>query len=80
MEREIWRREGERAGEGLLMKVPLHPLMRKCYCFFAVFEQAGIDLDQPLVASCGSGVTATILAFAAFILHKDVPVYDVRMM
>lgn len=41
-----------------------------------VFEQAGIDLEQPVVASCGSGVTASVLAFAAYILHKDVPVYD----
>lgn len=42
-----------------------------------MFEKAGIDLDLPLVASCGSGVTASVLAFAAYILHKDVPVYDV---
>ena len=47
---------------------------------YIVFENAGIDLSQPLVASCGSGVTASILAFAAYMLHKDVPVYDVRMM
>ncbi len=47
---------------------------------YAVFEQAGINLDEPVVASCGSGVTASVLAFAAYILHKDIPVYDVRMM
>ena len=45
--------------------------------FFTVFEKAGIDLDLPLVASCGSGMTASVLAFAAYMIHKDVPVYDV---
>ena len=29
-----------------------------------LFEQAGIDLDQPVVATCGSGVTASVLLFA----------------
>ena len=46
----------------------------------SVFEKAGVDLDQPLVASCGSGITASILVFAAYMLHKDIPIYDVRMM
>eukprot|EP00271_Cylindrocystis_brebissonii_P009415 TRINITY_DN2424_c0_g2_i1.p1 TRINITY_DN2424_c0_g2~~TRINITY_DN2424_c0_g2_i1.p1 ORF type:complete len:320 (-),score=60.04 TRINITY_DN2424_c0_g2_i1:400-1359(-) len=45
----------------------------------AVFKGAGLTLDEgkPIVASCGTGVTACILALA---LHKlgraDVPVYD----
>ena len=30
----------------------------------ALFYDAGIDLDQPIVASCGSGVTASVLLFA----------------
>ena len=46
----------------------------------AVFDEAGIDMERPLVASCGSGITACIVAFAAHMLGKDVPVYDVRMM
>ena len=50
------------------------------YNILSVFQNAGIDLNQPLVATCGSGVTASILAFAAYILHKDVPVYDVIIM
>ena len=58
----------------------LRLLLLRIIIVYAVFEQAGIDLDQPLVASCGSGVTASVLSFAAYILHKDVPVYDVRMM
>ncbi|WP_298840174.1 3-mercaptopyruvate sulfurtransferase [uncultured Roseobacter sp.] len=30
----------------------------------AVFEAAGVDLDKPVITSCGSGVTAAILALA----------------
>ena len=37
----------------------------------ALFEDAGIDLDQPVVASCGSGVTASVLLFAMHIAGKD---------
>lgn len=29
-----------------------------------VFQAAGVDLNQPLLASCGSGVTASVLALA----------------
>ena len=42
-----------------------------------VFEEAGIDLDKDVVATCGSGVTACVLAYAAFLAKgKEVPVYD----
>lgn len=41
----------------------------------AVFEAAGVDLDRPLVTSCGSGVTASVLLFAAHLAGKD----DVRL-
>jgi thiosulfate/3-mercaptopyruvate sulfurtransferase len=30
----------------------------------AAFEDAGVDLDKPIVTSCGSGMTAAILTFA----------------
>jgi thiosulfate/3-mercaptopyruvate sulfurtransferase len=41
------------------------------------FHKANIDLTKPLTASCGSGVTACILAFAAAQLgHPDVAIYD----
>src|SRR5437868_3121519 len=36
----------------------------------AAFKQAGVDLDKPVVTSCGSGVTAAILTFAADALGK----------
>ncbi|XP_047948734.1 thiosulfate/3-mercaptopyruvate sulfurtransferase 2-like isoform X1 [Salvia hispanica] len=41
------------------------------------FEQEGISLDKPVVTSCGTGVTACILALGLHRLGKtDVPVYD----
>jgi thiosulfate/3-mercaptopyruvate sulfurtransferase len=43
----------------------------------AAFEEAGIDLQRPLVTSCGSGVTAAVLLFGAHLLGKeDVKIYD----
>lgn len=36
-----------------------------------VFAEAGADAVQPLVASCGSGVTAACLLFAAHLLGND---------
>ncbi|WZZ69505.1 hypothetical protein YC2023_080875 [Brassica napus] len=41
------------------------------------FEQEEISLDKPIMASCGTGVTACILAMGLHRLGKtDVPVYD----
>lgn len=37
----------------------------------AEFDAAGIDLAGPLVTTCGSGVTACVLLFAAHLLGKD---------
>ena len=43
----------------------------------AVFTEAGVDLDQPLVTTCGSGVTAAVLTFALAAIGKnDVALYD----
>lgn len=43
----------------------------------AVFGAAGVDLNKPIVNSCGSGVTAAILALAQSIAgHDDSAVYD----
>jgi len=44
----------------------------------AIFAAAGAPLDStPLVAMCGTGVTACVIAFAAFLAGKtDVAVYD----
>lgn len=41
------------------------------------FDKAGIDLSRPVVTSCGSGVTACVLAFGMHLLGKDdVSLYD----
>ncbi len=41
------------------------------------FERAGIDLAQPLVTTCGSGVTASVLVFALHLIGKtNVALYD----
>lgn len=42
----------------------------------AEFDAAGIDLTQPLVATCGSGITAAVLVFAAHLLGHEVALYD----
>ena len=42
-----------------------------------VFSAAGVDLDKPVITSCGSGVTAAVLAFGLGRLGKrDVRLYD----
>lgn len=43
----------------------------------AKFAAAGITGDKPIVASCGSGVTACMLAFGLFLTGRaDVSIYD----
>ena len=43
----------------------------------AAFEGAGIDLSRPVITSCGSGVTACVLAFGMHLIGKDdVALYD----
>lgn len=42
----------------------------------AEFTGAGIDLDKPLVATCGSGITASVLVFAAHLLGNEAALYD----
>jgi thiosulfate/3-mercaptopyruvate sulfurtransferase len=43
----------------------------------AVFEQAGVDVSKPMITSCGSGVTAAILALALERLgNTDWSLYD----
>jgi thiosulfate/3-mercaptopyruvate sulfurtransferase len=42
-----------------------------------LFAEAGVALDRPVVTSCGSGVTACAVAFAAHLLgHPGAAVYD----
>jgi thiosulfate/3-mercaptopyruvate sulfurtransferase len=40
-------------------------------------EATGLDLKKPVVTTCGSGITAALLALALHLLgHKDVALYD----
>ncbi len=43
----------------------------------ATFADAGIDLTKPVVTTCGSGITASVVAFAMHLVGKeDVALYD----
>ena len=43
----------------------------------AAFDAAGVDPSKPLVTTCGSGITAAVLAFGAAMLgREDVALYD----
>ena len=42
-----------------------------------VFQNSGINIQKPIIATCGSGLTACILALAIAATGKDIPkVYD----
>jgi thiosulfate/3-mercaptopyruvate sulfurtransferase len=41
------------------------------------FVKAGIDLDKPVATTCGSGVTASVLALGLYVIgHRTAAVYD----
>lgn len=42
----------------------------------AAFEGAGIDIAKPVVTTCGSGITAAVLAFGLHLLGKQSALYD----
>ncbi|RIA37541.1 thiosulfate/3-mercaptopyruvate sulfurtransferase [Hephaestia caeni] len=42
----------------------------------AEFRAAGIDLDRPMTATCGSGITAAVLVFGAYLLGRRAALYD----
>jgi thiosulfate/3-mercaptopyruvate sulfurtransferase len=43
----------------------------------AAFDAAGVDMSKPLVTTCGSGVTAAVVSFAAALLgREDLALYD----
>jgi len=42
-----------------------------------LFEQANVNLSKPIVTTCGTGVSACVLALALYQIGlKDIPVYD----
>lgn len=47
------------------------------HCLETRYKNTGIDIDSPVVMSCGSGVTACVLALGMHVLNKsNVAVYD----
>jgi|GEM_PF-10879 len=40
------------------------------------FEDAGIDIDRPVITTCGSGVTAAVLSFGLALLGRESRLYD----
>lgn len=42
----------------------------------AAFTDTGVDLDRPIVVTCGSGITAAVLAFGAHLLGREAALYD----
>lgn len=43
----------------------------------AAFVDAGLELDRPIVTTCGSGITASVLALGLHLLgHRETAVYD----
>jgi thiosulfate/3-mercaptopyruvate sulfurtransferase len=41
------------------------------------FVKAGVDLDRPIVTSCGSGVSAAVLALGLYLVgRREVAIYD----
>ena len=43
----------------------------------SIFAAAGVDVSRPIVASCGSGITAAVVALALAVLGRpDAAVYD----
>ncbi|HWA46932.1 MAG TPA: 3-mercaptopyruvate sulfurtransferase [Dongiaceae bacterium] len=81
-EPEIWpgRRSGHIPGAynlpyGQLLKPDM--TFKDADTLRGLYEKAGIDLKKPIVTSCGSGITACVLAFGLHLIgHRDVAVYD----
>lgn len=42
----------------------------------AIFAGAGVDPSQPMVATCGSGITAAVIVFAAHLIGQQAALYD----
>ena len=50
--------------------------MKKGQALEQAFRAAGVDLDRPVLATCGSGVTAAILSLGLAVLGKPSRLYD----
>lgn len=79
---EVWpgRRSGHIPGS---LNLPYTQLLKPDQTFLpadqlkAKFLGASVDLNRPVTTSCGSGITACVLAFGLHLIgHPDVAVYD----
>ena len=50
--------------------------MKKGQALEQAFRAAGVDLDRPVVTTCGSGVTAAILSLGLAVLGRPSRLYD----
>ena len=53
-----------------------HGRLKRGQALTTTFQQAGIDLDRPIITSCGSGVTAAVLSLALAELGIESRLYD----
>jgi thiosulfate/3-mercaptopyruvate sulfurtransferase len=62
---------------GMLMDKDANFVMRPADEIKKIFDDAGLDFKKPVVASCGSGVTACVIALAGYLIGEtEVAVYD----
>jgi thiosulfate/3-mercaptopyruvate sulfurtransferase len=51
--------------------------MKSADALVRAFEEAGVDFHKPIVTSCGSGITASLVALGLYLLgNRSVAVYD----
>ncbi len=61
----------------MIMDPKKYFMLRSAEEIQANLDQAGLDASRPIVASCGSGVTACVVSFGLYLLgHTKVAVYD----
>lgn len=60
----------------LLLDSKNHNVPRSSDEIAKTLKAAGIVTDRPIIASCGSGVTACVLAFSLYLIGEDAAVYD----
>ena len=72
--RQVWHR-----GRDTLIALPDAdaPHKEQVLVWWRAFgAKCGVDLDAPIVATCGSGVTGATIAFALHLLGREAALYD----
>ncbi len=63
--------------EEVVIRLARRTLDRRADRVAQAFAKAGVDLDKPTITTCGSGVTAVVLALGLDALGKELPrIYD----